>query len=80
MLRGVQDGAQTLYHKNGSKRLESHYVKGKLHGTSIWYYENGNKMEEAPSVDGNAHGMVNTVRTDRSLWKLRIWTANGMVW
>ena len=55
-VNGEKDGAQTWYHENGSKSLESNYVNGKEHGTTIRYYENGNKKEETPYLEGKRHG------------------------
>ncbi|MBT3469992.1 MAG: hypothetical protein HN467_11775 [Opitutae bacterium] len=43
---------EVLYHEDGSKRSETPYVDGKMHGTALWYFKDGSTKTSAEWVHG----------------------------
>jgi antitoxin component YwqK of YwqJK toxin-antitoxin module len=54
--KGLRQGKQTWWYKNGQKWVEIHFKDGKEDGMLTAWYENGQKMSEINYIDGNEDG------------------------
>ena len=78
---------EVLYHEDGSKKSETPFQNGAMHGTAIEYYEDGSKRSETPYVNNKKHGKCVKYNRDGSQWteeykedELVAGTKNGADW
>ncbi|WP_316811625.1 energy transducer TonB [Pedobacter heparinus] len=74
----LYEGKYISYHKNGKKKMEASYKKGKLIDTAYHYYPNGNLYTVAiyrPAPDGKTSRYIETVKD--SIGKELVVKGNG---
>ncbi|MBK0370395.1 energy transducer TonB [Flavobacterium agrisoli] len=66
----TKEGKATYYYKNGTKKSETNYIKGRTNGNDFEWYENGSKKLEAVFIEDS--------KTNHTQHKIKqYWDENG---
>lgn len=67
--KGVREGVQTCYFRNGKVNKKAKWVKNQLHGKSVVFYATGEKYINANYNEGKLHGDFNVYSKDgKIIW------------